>query len=673
MAASKTDYDIIFRDGGTSALTYCRVARGQEGSYTLRHVRAEITQNLLSQSETPALKSRPDGPAMYQSSWAGGARWWKPLIGGADVDTYFQSNHFDTWSEPGRVVPMNLVTDAANTVLHDACVIGVGAGGDLYALGATATDNTSQLDVYIWTPASDAFVLEASYNSGVAAASNPMAMTFDPTDGYFYIISDDDDIERFNPTTEAEDADYITTGFTSYVGANIFMHRTDLMFYSGDQVYYITKATTSTVTVAFNDGMGPEFLSGASFAGSAPIFRETNPKLAVSTPEGIFYVKNVRMGGQPQAWVFRVNKNDAGQWIGDPLAPLPFGSVALSIAYHLGSVVIAATSDWRSALVNDTDELEIELYHYTGGQPGALGVVLGRDALDETPFALLGSSGSLLYIGGHKRLWVYDAIRGGLHTAFEWGTGLANGPYHAMAWVADSDGDSSMIWLGRDRIARQKRDSVADPDLVAAFGDDEAHYVLTSNYFDAGLPVENKRLSKVEILFDAATTNQAYTLQISVDDGSFTDAINESSSALALTSGYARGWANKVGRLFRYKFIYQTKTAAKKALRAILVTFVSGEMVREWEFLFDGSAFRNIDNKRLDPEEFVTAIRLIGEKTGTLAMYDNYNLDRTIDVTADSDDQLVVKVVEVDIIKDKPNEPMVKVIVREDPNFTTAV
>lgn len=639
----------------------CRIDRNTEGSFKERSVRAEITQNLLSQAEGSGLVSRPDQPGMYQTDWSGGAKWWKPIIKGEEQNSYFQSNHMDLWSEPGKAVPTNVVVDAANTVLDDNCVIGVGAAGALYGIGSTVDDTAGQLDVYLWTPASDAFVKQATYNSGVNSSSAPMAMVFDPSDGYFYIIAADDDIERFNPTTAAENANWIVAGFTSYAGANIFLHNGYLMFYSGDQIYTVTKATPA-VTSVFNDGMGKEFLSDISYAGTAPLFRE-NIHLAVATPEGLYYVKNTRQGGQPQAWVFRVDLDAAGNWLGNPIATLPVGSVALSIAYHLGSIVISASPNWRAVVLNDTIEAEVILYHITQGSMGALGSVLGgRLVLDETPYALIGADGAQLFIGGHKRLWIYDGIAGGLHTPWAWGTELAHGPYVAMAFVLDSAGVSSMIFIGKDRIARIKTEQNLDPDIVTAFGDDETHYTVESNYFDLGLPMEIKEITKVAVSVDAAATSSAqeWTVQISTDDVAFADVLTHSATAQYGEGSVAAGVHR--GRLFRYRLIYQTKVAVKRAFRALLVTANAGQMVREWDFIIDGSSLKNLENKPLRPAAFAELMRATSAKEEAITAVINYQDN---DPSANTGETVTVKVMFCEIVKDKPDEAKIHLTLRE--------
>jgi hypothetical protein len=644
-----TEFDVVI--AGTKA----KLAP-VEGRYKRRFVRQEVQNQLLSQSATPAMVSRGDRSQLYQTSWAGGSRWWKPLITPTDTESYFQATHMDTWSEPGKIVPTNAVADAANTDLHDNCVIAAGEGS-VYAIGSTETTDTGFFDVYVWTPASNAFVRDTGQNSGVDDDDVPFAMVYDSTDGYFYIITSDD-IVRFTPSGNDEDAAWLDiTGGT--IGSNIFTTPYGLMFYDGTSVYSIAKAGP-TATEEFDDGMGDDFLNGVTFTGS-PLYRQ-NLRLAISTPEGIYYVKNVVQGGQPVPFVFRVDRDSAGNFIGNPIATLPTGTVALSIIHHLGSIVISASPDWQTIYTNNAVEAEVVLYHITQGQMGALGSPLGgRDALDETPFALLGSAGPLLYIGGHKRLWIYDAIRGGLHTAWDWGTELANGPYVAMANVLDSTGAGASIFLGADRIARIRNTQNDNPDTVTNFGDDETHYVLTSNFFDFGLPMESKEITKVAILREAvdAQGDQEYTIQISADGGAFADVLTHSTASGVYADAEVSG---TTGRKFQYRIIYQTKDTNRNALEALLITATTGELVEEVELVLDGSELLNVDNEVQNEEAFYDALVAIAGTATQINFVDNY---KEQDQLTDTATTVKMKVVAVEINKEKPGESTITVVLRE--------
>lgn len=651
-----TEFDVII-DG-----TYCRLLRDPEQrAYRRRYVRHEIQQNLLSQSRVPAQRSRGDVPGFYQTSWADGAQWWKPLIGPDNLGSYFRSNHMDTWSEPGKIIPMNKLADAANTNIHDNCIIAVGPSGDVYAIGDTNTTNASFKDVYKWTPASDAFVRETGYHSGIANADAPVAIVYDPTDGYLYTISAGDDIERFSPGGATQNADWITSGFTYYTGASIFLQNQNLMVYDGEKLYTVNKSGPS-VTSVFNDGMGPEMLDDLGTTGSIFLARAANLQLATSTPQGVYYVKNTRQGGQPVPWVFRVDKDAAGNWIGNPIATLPVGTLALDIIYHLGQVIITATPDWKTFLDNDSadegTEAEVQMYFVGEGGMGALGSILGSRAPDETPFKLLASRGPHLYIAGHKRLWVYDAIRGGLHSAFEWETELSHGPYVAMADVIDSGDDAATIFLGRDRITRQKVDRVDDPDTVASYGDDLTHYTLESNYFDFGFPMEIKEIVRIEMLREPSGTGQ-WRVDISADDAAFAQAaVDASGNPHHATSGLTTS-----GRKFRYKLIYQTTDTARKGLEALMVTALSGLNVVEWELLLDGTELINVDNEVQDPQVFFDAITNSMADETTIVFRDNFT-EHEQELDDDGVFSSNVKVQHAEILKNSPGESIIRVILR---------
>lgn len=642
-----TDFDVKIGS------TWAKIKKTERGGYTRRSVRREIENNLLSQTQNPAMISRADRPALYQTSWAGGSRWYKPLITPQDLTSYFQSNHMDLWSEPGRIVPGNMVGDGANASVHDNCVVGVGAGA-VYAIGDTNTTDSTNLDVYKWTPGSNAFVRETTYMSGVDDAASPLAMAFDPSDEYFYVLADDGDIGRFKPTaTVADDINWIT-GLSFYQGANIFLQNQNLLFYTGDKIHSINKSGPSSTIVA-NDGMGPDFLDDAATTGG--IFRHL--RLAIATPEGIYYVKNTNQGGQPVAWVFRVERDAAGNWLLHPISTLPVGNVALGIGYHLGQIIISATPDWAAALANATTEAEVNFYYIGEGGAGVLGSPLGNRDADETPYAILGSVGPLLYIGGQKRLWVYDGVRGGLHTAWEWGTAPATGPYVVMAQATNSLGQPTMKFLGAGRIASVKVGSLDDPDIVSAFGDDEAHYVLTSNFFDGGLPMEMKELTKVAILRESGDGDQEWTIQISADGGAFADALVHSTSGQSYAEAALSG---VTGRKFQYRTIYQTKDSKRTPLEAILVGFTTGEMVTEWDLVLDGDELLNVDNTVQDEEAFYDALKTIAAESDIIEFVDNMQEQGQFSGDSTAVD---VKVMAVEIVKDKPGESTIRVLLRE--------
>lgn len=649
---ASTDYDIIV--GGYKA----KIAWDQQGAFRKRTLRREVEQGYLSQAQEPNLGSRMDQLRFYQTSWSDGAMWWKPLVGEGTLASYYRSNQLDLWSEPGKVVPLNSIDEDVASPIHDHCIMAAGAAGVVHAIGETTTTDAGMRDVYKWAPANNDFARYALVSSGVDDLANPVAMVYDPTDGYFYVVADDDDLERFDAVNDLSDADWITTGFTAYTGTSIFLQNQNLMLYDGEKLYTVTKGTPA-VAQAFNDGMGPDFLNEADFAGTAPQFQD-NLNLAVSTPEGVYYVKNTRQGDQPVAWVYRVDKDAAGTWIGNPIATLPKGSVALGIGEHLGNLVISATPDWRAAITNDTNSFEVNLYFVDEQGMGALGTVLGRGEVDETPYAILGSDGPHLYIGGQKRVWVYDAIRGGIHSRFEH-TVLTDGVYSAMAFVEDSAGFSNLLFVGKDQFSLTRTEMEDAATTVATFGNDETTYTLESNYFDGGTPMELKEITKVAILRDPGDGGSEWTVQIAADDGGFSDALVHSTSgethAVAELSG-------TTGYRFRYKLIYQTKDANDRIpLRAVMVTLTSGEMVTEWDMILTGEEILNVHNELQDEQAFYDNMVTLAGTQGVTTLVDNVQEQdqETDDATTQN-----IKVMAVEIIKDKPGESLVHLVVREE-------
>ncbi len=649
---AQTDYDVIIN--GTSA----KVLRMEDG-YLKRYVRREIDLQLLNQAESPAIASRGDTPGMYQTSWAAGAEWWKPLLQG-QVDSYFTSQRMDTWSEPGKVLPHNEVYSAAMTSIHQNTV----ASG-VYAIGSTNIDDAAQLDVYRWSTSSEAFVRETGHSSGVGTDDAPLKMALDPNDGYHYLITDDSHIERFNTTTNVEDTDWITSGFTQHPGCNIFLQTGELMFYSGDKLYTIDKAVPE-VTQVFNDGQGPDYMTNMNQGGALQIAYESQITLAMATPQGVYYVKNTVQGGNPAPWVFRVNKNAAGQWIGEPIAELPLGSMALSIAWHMGSVVVSTTPDAEAARNNDGGDAfyEVVLYHITNDTMGAIGSVLGgrgdEDAggLQESPYRILGADGPLLYLGSRSALYVYDAVRGGIHTAGTFTSGTIKGVFSHMVTTADNDADSVNLFLSDDYLAYHKRQQ-RDPFEVTDF-DTSTAMTLTSNYFDGNIPMELKELTKIAIQHDEidGNGNQQWKVQISVDDSAFTSRLTSNTAGSIFAESELSG---DIGYRFQYKLIYETKDFERVALRSILVTFATGVMVPEWELMLDGTEMLNIDNEVQDPAAFRASLEAIAGTEAIITLVDNYqDIDQDVDSTATVD----VKVQAIQVSKDAPEEAKIRVVLR---------
>lgn len=652
-----TGYDVII-DGVKAKIS--RSADG--GGYEERTVRAEISQQLISQQQDVSIaqRSRPDGASMYQTSWSGGSRWWKPLLSGEEVDSYFYSNNMDLWTEPGKVKPLNAISSLSLNIVTKWFRV----GNSLYGINESddSVDST-HLDVALWTPGSNAWVDVSGLHSTVNNSAAPVSATYDVTDAFIYIMTSDGELNRFN-IAGTEAAAWITGQSFNRHGATIFIHQGSVWVWDGDTLRTVDKATPE-LDEQFDDGLGVEAL------GSLVVNRG---RLAVPTPEGIYYAKNVDQNGETFAYIFRIDRDASGAYIGQPVATLPPGSVALDITYHLGSLIVSTSPQPTRVMDNSyTETGEAVFYYVTPETMGVLGSI--RDPENgKAAWSFMGTDGPRIIIGSEEDLWVYDAVAGGLHHLLSTGSSATHfAPEFAV--VKDSAGAQAYLMkLNSGNHLITKLHHHTNPDTVSAFGDDETYYTLESNYFDAGLPMESKQLNKVEILFDPGTQtmsvdNQEWTVQISADDGSFTDVITSADTGYDTLSGYAVGWADLTGRRFRYKLIYQTKTAVKLALRAIMATFVTGEMVREWHLTLDGSEFRNVGNEVVRPRVFLDAMRAVIGDEDVVPFINNFE-DINQDVQTDAT-PVYVKVQQASIVKSEPGESIIQVVLREDPYHST--
>ena len=340
-----TDFDVII--GGYKL----KVARHQEGAYRRRFIRREIQQQLLSQSESPAIQSRADRPALYQSDWSGGARWWKPLMVQTNLNSYYRANNMNLWSEPGKVVPRNKFTDVdtTSTIRYTKFMVGKDSSGNynIFAIGQTTNVNASFYDVYVWNSATEQFDQETGYHSGVPSGGTSAidAWAFDPSDDHFYIYKSNS-IHRFDPGSATVNSNWLTGVNAHADNSGLFVRNGTLMYKDSISIYEIDKSGPSATEI-FDDGLG---LDATVFMGT-PI-ENHNYRFTANTPEGIYYVKNVASShAHTDAWIYRVQKDATGAWIGNPIAVLE-DTLVPSIYYHLGSIVTAAVPDaaaWANA------------------------------------------------------------------------------------------------------------------------------------------------------------------------------------------------------------------------------------------------------------------------------------------------------------------------------------
>lgn len=655
-------YDILLDNVGM------RLVRGEDGQigYRRRMFRPQIQRQTT--NVPGVLSSDPNRWATYQTSWGKGSAWWKPSLS-TEVDSYFTARTMNVWRKPGQIEPWNSLVETDLTSTHNwtyGCPMVPLGGTNFYAIGKTTINNAPNFDYYLWDDDTAAWSL-TSYSSGNTTPGH--TLLYDDLLGAILQLTATA-IYQWNNTGHG--TSLVSLGVnTNTHGSSMFFHNGRLMVYTGDILLEIeNRTTTPVVTTITDDGFGLDWL--ASHAGG---MIGAN-RLAVSTAEGVYYVKNVEQHSSVVPYIFRIERDSTGAWNSVPIATLPVGSVALSIGYHLGSVIVSASQEGlgiNEADVNPRDAFAVTFYHVTGGNLGTLGVPLGDDIADETPYEILLSDGPHLYIGGQKRIWVYDAVRGGLHPWFEFDTPSTDMPCRVMTKVADNTGTGApyLHFMLADTSSFVKEYYVPGRAATALatvtnFGDDLTTYTLESNYFDYDTPMEDKGIVGVHILTDPITSNARWTLQLSVDDGAFTTFATHSDTATGylytVFSSPADTWT---GKRFRYKLIYETKVATYSVpVRAIMFEAMpTVRMVESWELRIDGTEFLNVEGELLRPEDVYDKLELLAQTDRPIAFVDYFRSERREDAGTYS-----VMLQSVEILKDQPHEAYMNITIERTDN-----
>jgi hypothetical protein len=295
----------------------------------------------------------------------------------------------------------------------------------------------------------------------------------------------------------------------------------------------------------------------------------------------------------------------------------------------------------------------IDAYHYTQGNLGLIGTFdRTPSGCTEAPLRIMGADGQYLFFGSHKKVWVYDARAGGLHTYWN-PADLASGVYRDLAVIERPTTGQAMLIAGNGKSTRYST-GMADPTTVAAFGDDLTTYTLISNYFDFQLPLEDKVLSTVTIQTELLTTNNRYLVYISVDDGTWT-LVATHTGAVRITETDINSSAY-TGKRFRYKIVFETKAAAVPGLLAIQFAAHSGMMLPTWQLRFDAGSARNAEGVPIRPDDVYDSWETSALKEAPITLIDYF---RSSDASDSS--TYTVSFRSVHIIKNVPGEAIIEV------------
>lgn len=613
-----------------------RLKRG-EGSYQQGASRAMIDFQEIETMEGSQFTSRNDVRSLFQTSWAGGARWEKPLLSSATIDSYYTSDDYDMLIEPGSLLPQQIAGAATVTYGENHSKWVQVDYKTAYAVGG---DGGTYHKVIKWI---DGTTSEITEHSNTVNAATIYDACWDQSASTLYILSSAG-VEYCTPGSTQGN---VTTTITGGQGSAIFMHLGDLHIYDGDKIHKIvTPLGTPAITVVFNDGHGDDWLSGVVHTATNRFLMPWSDTLAISTADGIYTVKNVAQQGTVIAYIYRVDRDAAGTDIGTPVATLDAGVIALDIFWSLGSLLISGTSDIGKLGANDSSVAapRTAIYHMTQESLGTIGSPTGNNPT-EFVFKMLFSSNMVLYMGGHSNVWAYDPIRGGLHMLHT-DAALTNGHYNSGLI-----NKSGLHFFHGSEDAGQK--TVVLPYANNTTADSTPS--LQSNYFDFSIPGEQKYVTEVTLMVDNIKSGETWTVSLEADDGSFV-------SVATFTTGATQKKVfstPKAGYRFRYKLGYATTgaQATPSKVKGIMFRALSGEMVPFWQLTVDGTEARNVENEIVRPTDVFDNLKALRDNKTPVAFIDNYESDDRSDSAS-----YTVRVHSVTISKEEPKESIVSVV-----------
>ncbi len=633
---------------GTLAGNNFRLKRGDETSHRKVSRRSEGVPFQDLSGNRGQFSTRGDTRAVFQTSWSAGSFWNKPLLSEGSMDSYFDSEGIDVVSVPGDLLPLPTATTQTgqvSNITHPGA--SVSAGSDIFAVGAAVSTNAT---VRKWSGSS----WSTFTNEFPIAATTPTCLFYDRNQDTLVQLVPDGNLDYVD-RGDGSNGSIIDVG-TIFEGANAFMHNGRMFVYTGDLLLEVTDAYGSPATATItDDGMGTDYLNFVSTSAAVNDRLVYRNRLAVATAEGIYYVKNVEQEGLPTAFIYRVDRSNDGTDIATPVATLPPGVIALDVGWHLGSLMISATSDIDLVMKNDLTSSvypRIDIYHLTNNQLGTIGSPLGGESPDEAPYRFAGTFGAKVYIGGQKRVWVYDAVRGGLHPLF---THFQTGLFGSAVVRAYATTDSSA-----NRVLRfiDGEFNYFDLEIDTGTANDSQTREIESNYFDFNIPAEQKTITHVTFMTDGPTANETWTIQLSTDDSAFATVATHTASQS--NTQKQRLSTVKTGFRFRYKIQYATSatTASPSRVKGIVFHCLQGEMVTTWFLRIDGTEFTNVENLKVRPDDVLSYLETIAGTATVVAYVDEYK-------TSSSSHN--VKVESVDINRSSPQEiDFAQVVLTED-------
>ena len=563
-------------------------------------------QEITGLREGGRLQSRADIRPFMQTDWSGGSRWERPFLSSDTDNVYVTASNMAAWRRPGFLEPLNLVHENKNANVYHGPY--GSSNSKVVAVGTTTIDSGLLQDVYEWDDSTEDWVRISGINVGLDIRVK--SMVYDAANSRWYYFGADGVstlIGGFDIGGTYYAGGSNVGGTTTEARGELLYHDGGIFFYDEKTLYRVYEGGGSYSEEAIAaDGQGFSYSGGLVTAWR---------RLAVSTSEGIYYVKNVISGGQPEPWVYRVERDSTGTYISTPIATLPKGLAAFDVAWHMGSLLVAATDEHRRqhAIPFYSDGISTLVFHITGGSSGLVGSPLGNVGTpDDTVGWFLGTEVAGAWMGGYKGVWYYDAIRGGIHPAYRFDETSYSGPFRWMVKEKDSDDDEILIFTGASADIWAKGPGAVEYATVTDFGDDQDYYSLESAYFHFGLPFENKTITQVNVDTEDLSVNEQWTVFVEADDsGSWTQV------AAHTNAGYQSYTLSTpiTGKRFRYKVCYETKAGSTRAgaFRGVKFNAISGEAVKVWVVELDGTEYDNLENEVTDPEDMYDDLLSLSE------------------------------------------------------------
>ena len=645
-------------DGTLNGVRF-RLRRG-EGAYNRFFSRQQVEEQFV----LPAGErtSRSDQMVHMQTNWADGATWFRPLLKDGFQASYQFAQNMDMLREPGTVLPLNqrnadtrstrgMETDSPITNVLNF-YSGAGVGPQTTVVGVSSTAGTNRPLRY-WNHSTGDW---ADSTGTVGSVTSKWQLINIGSDIY---ALDDTYISWTDGTsTTDDDAVAVSPRYGASIAPGLLGQ---VYFYDGDVLHEVD-TVGKTLTTVTDDGLGPT-IRLSDWADYAP----QAMRHCIGTTEGVYYMKNIWAAGGPQCWVYRVERDAAGNIFSTPLATLPVGNLGLSLGWVLGTPIILTTDDWAHALGGEsgaeTGPFTTQLWSLFGGTQGVLGSFNYQEPTAYTidravtgVYSILGTFRGGVVLGGSDFIWVYDPVRGGAHSLFK----VQPQDKHNYNFAVNADNDRVIL---DDDYFLHPRGGYDYPESDFGGIENNTYYVY-SNWFDFNLPGEQKTITgiKTRITDYNQRATAKYVLDLFDSDAAkitgfptgiahdhFCDNQELETTGLSLTS-----------ERFFYRLQYRTDTgtgsSAPPGLVGVWFTAATGEVVQGWQLTIDGTEFLNVENEEQVPEEVFDAWVTLGQTEAAVTFEDNFESYDREDKTSHT-----VRIQGVQVQKAAPGEAYVQV------------